>query len=89
MASERILFVPVGNNPARLFGMDARTRACRLAENMGLECAERADRAAVLASMAYAWDPAWLRDRTIPFLCLVVGNVLAALVLSRNALDVT
>jgi len=56
------LFVPVGSNPARLFGMDARTRACRLAENMGLECADSADRAAVLANMAYAWDPVWLRE---------------------------
>ena len=25
------IFVPVGTNGARLFGMDARTRACRLA----------------------------------------------------------
>jgi phosphatidylglycerophosphate synthase len=56
------LFVPVGDNPARLFGMDAKTRACRLAENMGLECAETVDRAAVLANMAYAWDPVWLRE---------------------------
>jgi len=56
------LFVPTGANPARLFGMDARTRACRLAENMGLECSETADGAAVLANMKYAWDPAWLRE---------------------------
>ena len=57
------LFVPVGDNPARLFGMDARTRACRLAANMGLECAdEAAGRDAVLANMAFAWDPAWLRE---------------------------
>ena len=26
-----LLFVPVGSNAARLFGMDAKTRACRLA----------------------------------------------------------
>ena len=44
------------------YDLDAKTRACRLAENMGLECAETADRAAVLANMAYAWDPAWLRE---------------------------
>jgi phosphatidylglycerophosphate synthase len=58
------LFVPVGTNSAKLFGMDARTRACRLAENMGLECAdgEAIDRNAVLANMAFAWDPAWLRE---------------------------
>jgi phosphatidylglycerophosphate synthase len=42
--------------------MDAKTRACRLATNIGLECAEAADRPAVLANMAYAWDPAWLRE---------------------------
>ena len=43
--------------------MDAQTRACRLAANMGLECADAAaGRDAVLANMAFAWDPAWLRD---------------------------
>jgi hypothetical protein len=64
MASpKRPLFVPVGHNEARLFGMDARPRACRLAENIGLECAETAaDGPAVLATMAFAWDPAWLRE---------------------------
>ena len=49
--------------PRGLFGMDARERACRLAANAGFECAERREpgRAALLASMAYAWDPAWLK----------------------------
>ena len=64
MASgEPLLFVPVGTNAARPFGMDARERACRLATNAGFECADEPlnDRAALLASMAYAWDPAWLR----------------------------
>src|SRR3954451_21762404 len=58
-----ILCVPVGSNPARPFGMDASARACRLATNAGLECANEAQagRAALLASMAYAWDPAWLK----------------------------
>ncbi len=58
------LFVPVGTNSAQLFGMDARTRACRLATNMGLECADgaSADRDTVLANMRFAWDPAWLRE---------------------------
>jgi phosphatidylglycerophosphate synthase len=43
--------------------MDARERACRLASNAGLECADDTQprRAALLASMAYAWDPAWLK----------------------------
>ena len=58
------VFVPVGSNPARLFGLDARDRACRLAENMGLPSALEvpAGQAAVLANMAFAWDPAWLRE---------------------------
>jgi hypothetical protein len=58
-----LLFVPVGDNRARAFGMEARHRACRLATNAGFECAGEAAarRAALLASMDYAWDPAWLR----------------------------
>ncbi|HEU5285850.1 MAG TPA: CDP-alcohol phosphatidyltransferase family protein, partial [Sphingomicrobium sp.] len=58
------LFVPVGSNPARLFGLDARARACRLAANAGFECAEtpQAGRGAILASLDYAWDPAWLAE---------------------------
>ncbi len=63
-SQERPVFVPVGANPARLFGMDARTRACRLAQNIGLECADEPPEhgAAVLANMAFTWDPAWLRE---------------------------
>lgn len=57
-------FVPVGTNAARLFGMDARTRACRLATNAEFECAETVDagRATLIASLNYAWDPAWLTE---------------------------
>ena len=57
-----LLFVPIGDNAARPFGMDARARACRLATNAGFECSddELPVRAALLASMAYGWDPAWL-----------------------------
>jgi phosphatidylglycerophosphate synthase len=59
----RILFVPVGENAARPFGMEARERACRLASNAGFECADEVlpGRPALLASMGYAWDPAWLK----------------------------
>jgi phosphatidylglycerophosphate synthase len=59
-----MLFVPVGNNKARPFGMDARDRACQLAANAGFECADAPEpgRPALLASMAYGWDPAWLRE---------------------------
>lgn len=58
-----LLFVPVGDNPALAFGMGARERACRLATNAGFECADevRDGAPALLASMGYAWDPAWLR----------------------------
>src|SRR4030095_3214331 len=55
---------PVGSNSARLFGLDAKARACRLATNAGFECAAPADpgRAALLATLDYAWDPAWLTE---------------------------
>jgi phosphatidylglycerophosphate synthase len=58
-----LLFVPVGSNPARPFGMDATERACRLAANAGLECADamQPGRAALVADMTFAWDPAWLK----------------------------
>jgi phosphatidylglycerophosphate synthase len=63
MADDRLLFVPIGTNAARAFGMDARERACRLAANAGFDCADEPqdNRTTLLASMAYAWDPAWLR----------------------------
>jgi phosphatidylglycerophosphate synthase len=43
--------------------MDALDRACRLAANAGFECSETPEngRGALLASMRYAWDPAWLK----------------------------
>jgi phosphatidylglycerophosphate synthase len=70
MASDPpLLFVPVGTNDARPFGMPARERACRLAANAGFECAEEPEpgRAMLLADMRFAWDPAWLNAmRTRP-----------------------
>src|SRR5947209_8384393 len=71
------LFVPVGDNEARPFGMDARERACRLAANAGFECANQPQpgRAALLASMAYAWDPVWLKEmRDHPRTVLTLGG---------------
>lgn len=64
MADEqRPLFVPMGNNPARIFGLDARTRACKLAANAGFDYADTPDgrRATLIANLDYAWDPAWLK----------------------------
>jgi len=57
----RPFFVPVGENPARAFGMSAARRAAALAVKAGLEPAERIEpgRAAVLADLHFAWDPVW------------------------------
>jgi phosphatidylglycerophosphate synthase len=78
MATEApLLFVPVGTNAARPFGMEARDRACRLATNAGLECAEEPQpgRDTLLASMRYAWDPAWLKAlRARPGTMLTLGG---------------
>lgn len=71
-----LLFVPVGRNAARPFGIDARERACRLAANAGFECVEAPQprRAVLLASMRYAWDPAWLKAiRARPGTMLTLG----------------
>jgi phosphatidylglycerophosphate synthase len=57
--------------------MSARDRACRLATNAGFECAETVQpgRAELLASMAYAWDPAWLKAMgTRPRTVLTLGS---------------
>ncbi|MEA3058133.1 MAG: hypothetical protein QOF34_948 [Sphingomonadales bacterium] len=72
-----ILFVPVGTNAARPFGMEASGRACRLATNAGYESSGdvQPGRAALLASMAYAWDPAWLKAmRARPRTVLTLGG---------------
>jgi phosphatidylglycerophosphate synthase len=62
-AAETPLFVTVGNNSTRVFGLDAKSRACRLAGKAGLACADevRPGQAALLANLGYAWDPAWLK----------------------------
>ena len=81
MASEPIradyLFVPVGANPAHVFGLEARTRACRLAEKAGMECADEpvSLRPAILADLDFAWDPAWLNAiKNHPDNVLMLGN---------------
>ncbi len=71
------VLVLVGANPARVFGLDAETRACRLAAKAGMGCARSVEmgRAAVLADLGFAWDPAWLsaiRDR--PGAALMLGD---------------
>ena len=61
--TQPILFVPVGQSEARLFGMNARDRAKRLAANAGFAVSDEpvSDGAVLLGSMDYAWDPAWLK----------------------------
>ena len=56
-------FVTVGANSTRVFGLDPDARACRLAAKVGLTGADKAQQgdAVVLANLAYAWDPAWLK----------------------------
>jgi phosphatidylglycerophosphate synthase len=62
--SQRPLFVAVGENDARAFGMTASDRAQALAAQAGFEPADApsAGRSVVLADLAYAWDPAWARE---------------------------
>ena len=56
------LFVTVGDNAARAFGMGAADRANALAIKAGLEPRDSPEpgRNAVYASLDWAWDPAWL-----------------------------
>ncbi len=91
-AEPPLLFVAVGSTPARLFGMDARARACRLAANAGLECADSVQpgRATIIASLDYAWDPAWLRamaERPSAVLTLAGKPVLAHVPVGGPAVD--
>lgn len=59
----RPLFVPVGSSPVRVFGLGAEERACRLAASAGFVRRESIEggRAAILANLSFAWDPAWLK----------------------------
>ena len=69
--------MPVGANPARVFGLDSETRACRLAGKAGLDCAPTAEpgRGAVLADLGFAWDPAWLAAiKSRPGTVLMLGD---------------
>ncbi len=70
-------FVTVGTNAAIAFGLDAATRARRLAAKAKLDCgdAPTAGKAVVLADLAFAWDPAWLGSiAKRPGNVLMLGN---------------
>jgi phosphatidylglycerophosphate synthase len=75
-ADPPLRFVTVGANAGRPFGLDANDRACRLAANSGFICGDAADgEATVIASLDYAWDPAWLKAlRTRPGSVLTLGG---------------
>ena len=57
------LFIAAGTNPVRLFGLEVAERARRIAANAGFAVADAPEpgRAALVASSAFAWDPAWLK----------------------------
>lgn len=61
-SGEKPLFVTVGENPARAFGMSAADRANALAIKARLEPAGRPEvrRGTLLADLNWAWDPEWL-----------------------------
>ena len=85
-----LLFVPIGDNPARPFGMGARERACRVAQNAGLTLADASDlkAGALLASMDYSWDREWLdvlKDRPNGVLTLAGKPVIVNLAKSGDA----
>ena len=58
----RPLFVTVGDNPARAFGMGAAERANALAIKAKLDpaTAPGAGRSTLYADLNWAWDPEWL-----------------------------
>jgi phosphatidylglycerophosphate synthase len=61
-AIARPLFVTVGDNPARPFGMAAADRANALALKAGLETAAEAaeGRSTIYSDLDWTWDPEWL-----------------------------
>jgi len=61
-AAAKPLFVTVGDNPARTFGMDAAERARALAVKAKLDPAgeARQGRSTLYADLDWSWDPEWL-----------------------------
>jgi phosphatidylglycerophosphate synthase len=61
-AGDKPLFVTVGDNPARAFGMGAAERANALAIKARLDPADSAlpDRSVIYDDLDWAWDPEWL-----------------------------
>ncbi len=75
-ADPPLRFVTVGANAGRPFGLDAGDRARRLAANAGFTCGDAAEgEGALIASLDYAWDPAWLKAlRSRPGSVLTLGG---------------
>lgn len=84
MNGASIGFLALGDNPARVFGLDAGVRARRFARGAGLAPLDRAgETAAIVADLDYAWDPAWLGYlRARPGVAVTLGGR-AALVHAR------
>jgi phosphatidylglycerophosphate synthase len=61
--ASRPVFISVGENPVRVFGLGGDERARRLAGNAGFECADSFPESGgvLLANLGFAWDPAWLK----------------------------
>ncbi|HEU4959729.1 MAG TPA: CDP-alcohol phosphatidyltransferase family protein [Sphingomonas sp.] len=52
--------IPVGDNSTPIWGMSARERLRRIAAQQGLSFDVPTDGAAILANLAFAFDPAWM-----------------------------
>ena len=68
--------VPVGDNPVRLWGMTNAERVRRIACSSGLDGKRHGGTAILLANLAFAFDPAWMRHLAArPGSVLVRGGV--------------
>ncbi len=75
--TDRPAFVAVGDCPAIVFGLDARTRAERMAIKAGMEPAgvARPGSPALLADLDFTWDPVWLKAMLArPGAALMLGD---------------
>jgi phosphatidylglycerophosphate synthase len=69
-------FATIGDNPTRLWGMSAAERVRRIAVAANLPPRTDPAQPAVLANVAFAFDPAWLRHLVgVPGAVLTMGGV--------------
>ena len=75
--TETAAFLTVGRNDTRVFGLDPATRARRFASKAGLNPLREAPAggSAIVADLAFAWDPSWLAHlRATPALAVTLGG---------------